>query len=260
MHINNIAFLSFFLLPAAALAQPYGNGLVINEFMASNDSLSGIADPAGEYDDWIELYYNGDTFLNLESFWLSDKLNNPGKWKFPAGAGIEAGGYLIVWADDDLNQEGLHANFKLNKEGEAVIVSNPFGEVLDSLSFGQQETNIAFARRPNGVGDFVKQNPTFGFNNDEVNSVSQRPVYAGERIALSPNPASDEILVAWSAGEGPRVEVVEVLDNMGRLMLRRSAQEVPFRLGLEGLAPGTYLLRLRTEKGIFWRRFIVVKG
>jgi hypothetical protein len=255
MHISNILFL--LILPLGMAAQPYGSGLVVNEFMASNDSLSGIVDPAGQSEDWIELYYNGSSYLNLESFLLSDKSDNPGKWVFPAGAGIDAGGYLIIWADEDGLQEGLHANFKLSKDGEFIILSNPFGEVLDSLTFGPQDTNVSFARRPNGAGNFVKQAPTFGYNNDEVSSVKARPVYVGERISLSPNPAADELLVGWSAGEGPRVEAMEVMDNMGRLMLRGGAQEAPFRLRLEGLSSGTYLLKLQTEEGIFWRRFIV---
>jgi len=33
-----------------------GVSLAINEFMASNNSDSGIHDPQGEFDDWIEIY------------------------------------------------------------------------------------------------------------------------------------------------------------------------------------------------------------
>ncbi|RMG87567.1 MAG: hypothetical protein D6714_02110, partial [Bacteroidetes bacterium] len=59
--------------------------VVINELMASNDEDSGIADPAGEYDDWIELYNNTSQTIDLASFYLSDDPAEPKKWKFPEG-------------------------------------------------------------------------------------------------------------------------------------------------------------------------------
>jgi hypothetical protein len=58
-----------------------GNGLVINEFMADNQTT--IEDPAesGEYPDWIELYNgSGDTVI-LNGLFLTDDLNDPTKWE-----------------------------------------------------------------------------------------------------------------------------------------------------------------------------------
>ncbi len=45
-----------FALLAANWSEDYSEiTLVINEFMASNNSLSGIRDEWGDYDDWIEI-------------------------------------------------------------------------------------------------------------------------------------------------------------------------------------------------------------
>ena len=44
--------------------------LVINEIMASNDQT--IADEFGEFDDWIEIYNNGNQSINLFGYHLSD--------------------------------------------------------------------------------------------------------------------------------------------------------------------------------------------
>ncbi len=33
--------------------------------------------------------------------YLSDSPGNPRKWEIPVGSVIEAGGYLLVWADED---------------------------------------------------------------------------------------------------------------------------------------------------------------
>ena len=89
--------------------------LYINEFMADNDAT--IADPQGDYDDWIEIYNSGDAAINLGGKYLTDDLAEPDKWVFPEVT-IEANGYLLIWADDDDGDEGLHTNFKLGASGE----------------------------------------------------------------------------------------------------------------------------------------------
>jgi len=255
MHIKYKLLLWISLLaPLAAQAQVYGDGLVVNEIMASSDSLSGLPDPAGQYEDWIELYNNGSTTLNLENFQLSDKPNNPAKWTFPAGITIAAGGYLIIWCDEDQNQEGVHCNFKLSADGEDLVLSNPFGERLDSITWGPQQTNKAYARRPNGTGNFVVQNATFGFNNDQVNSTGQRPVIRNEGFFLSPNPAQSEVLVSWRLGEVPKVSSVAVIDNLGRVVRRPLWNNSA--ISLAGLSAGTYLVRVSTDRGVFGQQLV----
>src|SRR4030042_1244411 len=51
-----------------------GIPLVINEFMASNNSDSGISDPQGDYDDWIEIYNFGDTAIDIGGMYLTGDL------------------------------------------------------------------------------------------------------------------------------------------------------------------------------------------
>ena len=40
-----------------------GMGLIINEFLASNDTC--CADPSGDYDDWVELYNDSNEAIDL---------------------------------------------------------------------------------------------------------------------------------------------------------------------------------------------------
>ena len=86
--------------------------LVINEFMASNSSC--VPDPQGQYDDWVELHNYGPDVINIGGMYLTDNLSDPTKWQIPAETTIPAGGYLLIWADDDTGDAGLHANFKLD--------------------------------------------------------------------------------------------------------------------------------------------------
>ncbi len=136
-----------------------GSAVVINELMADNDNV--VMDPQGDHDDWVELFNRTDSPVDLTGMYLSDKTDNPTKWQFPDGTVIAANGYLIVWCDeqhdDPETTEGLHSNFKLSKNGEAVLLvdTDATGNMeLDRVVFGEQETDVAYGRYPNGTGDF----------------------------------------------------------------------------------------------------------
>ena len=135
-----------------------GPAVVINELMADNDNT--LADPQGDYDDWLELYNLTDSAVLLSGMYLSDKENEPTKWEFPENTEIPANGYLIVWLDEDGEDapDGLHANFKLSKSGETVTLVGIDAQgnqvVLDSITFEEQETDTALGRLPNGTGEF----------------------------------------------------------------------------------------------------------
>ena len=147
-----------------------GTSVVINELMADNDNI--IADPQGDYDDWLELYNLTDSSVMLTGLYLSDKEDNPTKWAFPENTQLPANGYLVVWLDEDHDDEnameGLHANFKLSKNGETVILvgTDAHGNrVLDSVTFEAQETDTAYGRLPDGTGDFQVVRATPGAQN-----------------------------------------------------------------------------------------------
>ncbi len=111
--------------------------LVINEIMASNDNVA--TDEYGEYDDWIEIYNNGDEPINLSGHYLSDDINNLTKYTFPDFI-LESDQYFIVWADDDEEDQGdNHATFKLSASGEAIYLSDFNFNLVDGFTFGEQQ-------------------------------------------------------------------------------------------------------------------------
>ena len=144
-----------------------GPSVVINELMADNDAI--FADPQGDYDDWLELHNLTDSPVILTGMYLSDKEDEPTKWQFPENTEIPANGYLVVWLDDDGDAaEGLHANFKLSKNGETAMLVDTDArdnQVLDSIAFGEQLTDVSFGRWPNGTGDFQIVQATPGAEN-----------------------------------------------------------------------------------------------
>lgn len=133
-----------------------GPSVVINELMADNDNT--FADPQGDYDDWVELHNLTESAVTLTGMYLSDKEDDPTKWAFPENTEIPAKGYLIVYLDDDEDAaDGLHATFKLSKDGEAVLLVDTDvrgNQVLDSIVFEAQQTDVSFGRWPNGTGEF----------------------------------------------------------------------------------------------------------
>lgn len=141
--------------------------VVINELMASNADT--IADPQGEYDDWIELRNTSEQAVDLSGMYLSDNPENPRKWQFPVGSIIAAGGYLIVWADEDgWATPGLHASFKLSASGEQVTLADTddnLNVILDSVSFPSLETGTTWGRLSSDPAGFRVLAPTPGAAN-----------------------------------------------------------------------------------------------
>ncbi|MBI4663783.1 MAG: CotH kinase family protein [Verrucomicrobia bacterium] len=138
--------------------------VVINELMAANSST--LADPQGDYDDWVELFNVTYQDLDLTGCYLSDDPTIPRKWPFPSGTMIPARGYLLVWLDEDGNAEsGLHANFKSSSGGEQVLLVDKDengNALLDSVTFGTQPADRSYGRTPGDSSAFVVMPPTPG--------------------------------------------------------------------------------------------------
>lgn len=124
------------------------------------------ADQNGEFDDWIELANKCDLQLNLSGYYLSDSKSKLNKWRFPAGTTIPGRGYLIIWADGDTLQSGLHASFKLSAEGEKIYFVTPDLLIIDKVEYPAQSEELAYARNPDACGNFVWQTPTYSLSNN----------------------------------------------------------------------------------------------
>jgi hypothetical protein len=137
--------------------------LVINEFMAANNLT--VADPQGEYDDWIEIYNYGADSIDMGGMYIADDSTF---WQIPAGVSLNPCSYLLIWADDDVGDSpGLHANFKLSAGGDQVRLYRPDKKTLiDRRDFGAQTTDISYGRYPDSNDDWYSMStPTPGASN-----------------------------------------------------------------------------------------------
>lgn len=127
--------------------------LVINELMASNNSSE--ADPQGQFDDWIEIYNHGTFAIDISGMYMTDNLSSPTQWQIPPVTIINPGAYLLIWADNDVTDTGLHTNFKLNSDGEEIGLFESDGiTLIDSVTFPNQTTDISYGRYPDSADDW----------------------------------------------------------------------------------------------------------
>ncbi|RYD29562.1 MAG: hypothetical protein EOP86_21505, partial [Verrucomicrobiaceae bacterium] len=120
---------------------------VITEFLTENKG--GLRDEDGGSPDWIEIHNPGPEAVNLGGWHLSDTPANPAKWRFPASLPLEAGARLVVFAsskDRAVAGQPLHTNFKLDPDGESVLLVKPDGVTVASqvLQYPPQRENVSF--------------------------------------------------------------------------------------------------------------------
>ena len=229
----------------SSVAVGFGD-LAINEIMASTDSLGGTPDPSGDYDDWIEIHNNTDEAIDLTDVYLSDSKTDLKKWRFPSSSSIGPRGYIIVWADKDEEQSGFHTNFKLSKSGDELKLSNDDGSIIDSLTFTEQETNVALARIPNGTGEFVFQTQTFGVNNEWSTAVADEVVALN--VSLYPVPVSNYLNINVKDTD---VYQYMINDIAGQRVASGKSSSALHRVDVSELNSGFYTLSVRLANGDF---------
>ena len=221
---------------AVTFPAPAVGSLLINEVLASNDSL--LFDLNGEDEDWIELVNTTNTPIDLAGFYLSDDPLNLMAWAFPAGTSIPANGYLLVWADNDVSQVGLHANFKLSAGGEYVYLSHGFN-VHDQVAFGPQIANISYARCPDAGLDFATIIPTPLANNNCNIGVQE---IAALQVQVYPNPFLD-VLHIESHEEQAQINVRNL---NGQLLQTLQINAGKYQLDASAWASGLYLIEMQS--------------
>jgi len=143
--------------------------ILINEVLASNDTT--VQDEQGEYDDFIELYNAEDEGVNLMGMYLTDELSEPLKWRL-GDLEIPAGGFLLLWADNDPEQGSNHLGFKLSSGGEEVGLFDKDvydNLALDSVRFGAIGSDLSLGRTEDGSPTWFFFNPpTPGYGNRDT--------------------------------------------------------------------------------------------
>jgi len=190
------------------------NSVVINEFMADNKTT--IQDPAGEYDDWIELYNPTSSPVLLTGRYLTDKPGNLTKWKFTQpNLYLNPGEFMIIWCDENQGQPGIHTNFKLSADGEFIALTDIDGvTVIDSITFGPQTSDISFGRFPDASSTYQFLSPTPGYSNSS-SGIKETDLPADFTVSAFPNPFNPSTTIQYSLAEMGEVNI-RIYDVLGR--------------------------------------------
>lgn len=112
--------------------------IVINEINYNSSS-------SFDTDDWIELYNNSDSAINISGWVLKDEKDD-NSFTFPNGTKINEREYLVITKDSTrftplftnrINTIG-NFNFGLSGSGELVSLSESEGSVIDSLTYNDK--------------------------------------------------------------------------------------------------------------------------
>lgn len=188
-----------------------GSALLINEFMAKNDST--IQDNMGNYSDWVEIYNNSNESISLLGFYLSDDLSNSSKWAFP-DVSIEGQGFYLVWCSGDTTLGENHTSFKLSANGEDVgffkaEISDTV--LVDGLSFGEQMADTSYGRQTDAHPNWVLfEYPTPNSSNGVLPTSIGELQYSQVDLSVYPNPFKNDITIYNPNYEDLRVEVYSI--------------------------------------------------
>jgi hypothetical protein len=135
--------------------------------MAENDS--GLVDVDGAHSDWIEIYNPNPYGMDLNGYRL--RASNH-QWDFPAGSGIAASGYRVVFASAKNRNDpavALHTNFSLQNAGEYLALIRIADNVtLNEFApaFPQQYADISYGYwgSPLQAGYFATPTPAAANN------------------------------------------------------------------------------------------------
>ena len=104
----------------------------ILEFVASNDG--SVVDEDGDDEDWIEIYNDAGSPVDISGWGLSDDPGVPQKWIFPPGTIIGSKDFMTIFASNKNRRvvgEQFHTNFKLSSAGEYLGLTQADGSTVE---------------------------------------------------------------------------------------------------------------------------------
>lgn len=147
---------------------PAAPAVTINEFMAMN--TTAVADPVGEFDDWVELHNTGNEAVSLSGLYLTDDPTLAAKFPLPSDVSLAPGAFTVIWCDDQEEQGVDHAGFNLASGGGFIglhlVVDGFEPVVVSSLDYEAQADDVSMARVPDGDVNWTSDaSPTPGATN-----------------------------------------------------------------------------------------------
>ena len=137
-----------------------------------------LADSAGDYPDWVELHNTTAAPVTLTGWHLTDDVEQPKKWTFPAVT-MKPGSYLVVFASGkNVSKAGaaLHTSFTLAAGGGYLALTRKNGTTTSALNFPAQLRDVSY-----GEGDHFFTTATPGaVNSTAFIAVANAPKFSAQ--------------------------------------------------------------------------------
>ncbi|HKX61210.1 MAG TPA: lamin tail domain-containing protein, partial [Verrucomicrobiae bacterium] len=171
-------------------------GVVINEVLARND---GAVNHENTFPDIIELFNSSASSVDLSGLRLTDDLDDPNQFTFPAGTTLAAGAYRVIYANNPDGTSGLHTGFGLDQNGDQVYLLDRVANgdrVIDSVKFGWQLSNLSIGRQSNGQWGLCT--PTSGGANTGTPTGPTATLKINEWLASPASPFVDDFIELYN--------------------------------------------------------------
>ncbi len=229
--------------------------LIITEVMASNKIT--VADNKGSYSDYIEIFNAGTEPIDLLGFGLTDDPLKLLSWKFP-DVTIQPGEHMLVFAsgkdviDTDIEAGYIHTNFRVAAYQETIVLSNPLGLILDSVTVSESQSDMSYSRVLSGENRYGEEwettsRATPGYPNSqqgyeqfaEASPVALGPVIISEVMA-----SNSEYLTEEDGGTYDWIELYnqssQSVNLLGYALTDNPGNPAKWRLPDLTLAPGEH--------------------
>ena len=146
------------------------SSLMINE-------VSSVSAAKDNQDDWIELYNNTPTDMDISGYFLSDSRSDLKKWQI-GSAQIGAGGFSVI---SSYQSGEIAEKLGISLSGETLYLSSPQGLVLDQFDTGVLRPGVSKGRLPDDTTKTVFfSTPTKGAPNggSTVNGYCAAPLFS----------------------------------------------------------------------------------
>lgn len=154
--------------------------LFINEVQFENDSY--IADPAGDFDSWIEIYNPNISQVDLSGYTI-ERLSDGASWEIPDTnpvlTAVRAQRFIVLWADGETNEGSNHLDFTIGAS-DVLTLRGPDGIVSDNFEYFPHPVDQSCGREDDGSPSWtIFTTPTPRVSNDLV-FVQPEPLFINE--------------------------------------------------------------------------------
>ena len=205
--------------------------------------------------DWIEIFNNTGEDYNLSALFLSDDDTDFTKWKFPDTM-LASKNYFVVWTDESNNPSNVSTNFNLSEEGGKLFLSNNTQNIINTITYGEEEPGKTLGRYPNGTGSYVYMLPTFSYCNNPGSAEDAD-------LTLYPNPSTEKIRIEFKNEGFPfTIWIINAIGNPVMYNEIESSQTstsfISKSFDVSNFGNGVYIVKLICNNKIMTKRFIIV--